>query len=656
MKKKRVAILLLFVIFVIVLAVAVILHIFPGPGTLAHLFEPKITAMPGASIGSGSSPLALLMNKPLIADFSSAPEGLYSHLTLSFLDQSRGAPESWDWDFGDNTCSDLQHPVHQYAMSGIYNVTLTVIRADGAKRSITHNDVLGAGRSPPIKVLADTLREAYLRKGSEVTFISADANSSVIIDGSSYGLPKGSIVKMRVNEEASGRATIRMGRLVSFAFPDITLFVNGTQVARGSAGDCILPAYQYFWANLSYIVRPTGGEVRQILLDGKKIRAGLDNSRIRISYQSGANGEDLTLVTYPAYFEGAAASFELSDAVIAGFEPGPEISGDAPLNVTFRDISAGYPDTWHWDFGDKTQSDEPNPSHIYSVPGAYSVTLTVSRDDQEDTIVRKKAVIVNPPRVTADFSATPLKGPAPLTIRFTDQSDNAPTSWIWTFGPNSTPRNSTIKDPVVTYLDPGTYTVFLTSGNIYGSSDITRPQFITVTDPFHTPDKVLVVKTGKRGYVEKDSVIEFTVLEHPASISVNGGNRELAEGSVVRLVAMSDQEGEIYISEGEILKFGFPDMALSIDGELVSEGTIHSIYVPAYGDFKTSLSYYLVPNSAYTYVSVSGFEVLADFDNAWIRISNLGVNSDGNLRLISTANSTYIDGATYQTVHDWVIE
>jgi PKD repeat protein len=213
-----------------------------------------------------------------------------------------------------------------------------------------------------------------------------------------------------------------------------------------------------------------------------------------------------------------------------------------------------------------------------------------------------------------------------------------------------------VKDPVVIYTDPGTYTVSLTSGNIYGSSDLTRPQYITVVDPFRIPLETILVKTGKRGYVEKDSVIEFTIKEVPATININGISRDLKKGSVIRLVAVSDQQGEIYMDKGGILKFSFPDMELYADGNLVSRGAIDSIYIPYLTDFKTSLNYYLVPNSAYTLVTENGFNVLGDLDNAWIRIANLGMNSAGNLRLTSTDNNTYIDGAANQTVHDWVIK
>ena len=51
-------------------------------------------------------------------------------------------------------------------------------------------------------------------------------------------------------------------------------------------------------------------------------------------------------------------------------------SGLAPLTSTFTDLSSGYPDTWKWDFGDNSSSNEQNPSHVYLNPGNYTISLT----------------------------------------------------------------------------------------------------------------------------------------------------------------------------------------------------------------------------------------------------------------------------------------
>ncbi len=50
----------------------------------------------------------------------------------------------------------------------------------------------------------------------------------------------------------------------------------------------------------------------------------------------------------------------------------------APAEVSFADLSLNSPDFWSWDFGDGSTSTEQNPSHIYSTPGKFSVSLTIS--------------------------------------------------------------------------------------------------------------------------------------------------------------------------------------------------------------------------------------------------------------------------------------
>ena len=45
-----------------------------------------------------------------------------------FTDASTGNPETWHWDFGDESFSNMQNPVHQFAYSGTFNVCLQVTK------------------------------------------------------------------------------------------------------------------------------------------------------------------------------------------------------------------------------------------------------------------------------------------------------------------------------------------------------------------------------------------------------------------------------------------------------------------------------------------------------------------------------------------------
>ena len=64
-------------------------------------------------------------------------------------------------------------------------------------------------------------------------------------------------------------------------------------------------------------------------------------------------------------------------SVSADFTATP-VSGTPPLKVTFTDIASGSPSSWHWTFGDGTDSSEQNPVHTYQGIGRYTVSLEVN--------------------------------------------------------------------------------------------------------------------------------------------------------------------------------------------------------------------------------------------------------------------------------------
>jgi PKD repeat protein len=173
-----------------------------------------------------------------------------------------------------------------------------------------------------------------------------------------------------------------------------------------------------------------------------------------------------------------------SESLVADFEGNPT-SGDAPLTVHFTDLSTGNPISWVWDFGDGGSSIwEQNPVYTYSQPGTYEVILAVSDAGFNiDYEIKPNYITVtgqtgNPP--TADFSATPTNGEAPLAVQFTDLSTENPTSWSWDFGDGGT---STAQNPSYEYASAGTYTVALIATNTYGSDTVTKVGYVTVTEP-----------------------------------------------------------------------------------------------------------------------------------------------------------------------------
>jgi hypothetical protein len=64
-------------------------------------------------------------------------------------------------------------------------------------------------------------------------------------------------------------------------------------------------------------------------------------------------------------------------------------SGPAPLTVAFdagqSKLAGGLPERFHWAFGDGGVSEQSAPSHTFESPGCFTVTLTITRGEEEQT-------------------------------------------------------------------------------------------------------------------------------------------------------------------------------------------------------------------------------------------------------------------------------
>lgn len=79
-----------------------------------------------------------------------------------------------------------------------------------------------------------------------------------------------------------------------------------------------------------------------------------------------------------------------------------------------------------------------------------------------------------------DFMANVTSGDAPLTVQFTDTSQNTPVMWVWNFGDGGV---SFEQSPSHTYTLPGVYNVELSAANEDGSDNEVKTGYITVLLP-----------------------------------------------------------------------------------------------------------------------------------------------------------------------------
>lgn len=69
-------------------------------------------------------------------------------LLVQFSDLSNQSNVTWHWDFGDNSTSDQQHPLHLFTNAGTYTVTLTLTNEYGCSSSYTWTDMITVFPNP----------------------------------------------------------------------------------------------------------------------------------------------------------------------------------------------------------------------------------------------------------------------------------------------------------------------------------------------------------------------------------------------------------------------------------------------------------------------------------------------------------------------------
>ncbi len=140
-------------------------------------------------------------------------------------------------------------------------------------------------------------------------------------------------------------------------------------------------------------------------------------------------------------------------APTAGFEMDATI-GCSPFTINYSDASSTNVDSWSWSFpgGTPSTSTAQNPTVVYSTPGTYDASLTVTNTAGSNTTSQSNGILVGA-STNADFTYNMTD----LTIDFDSDSDNG-IEYFWAFGDGTT---STELNPTHEYASNGYYTVIL---------------------------------------------------------------------------------------------------------------------------------------------------------------------------------------------------
>jgi predicted outer membrane repeat protein len=128
-----------------------------------------------------------------------------------------------------------------------------------------------------------------------------------------------------------------------------------------------------------------------------------------------ANATGIGTVSATSGNQSVSGSVTVYDVPVAGFNASP-ISGTSPLTVQFTDRSSNSPNSWSWNFGDGSTSNEQNPTHTYSKAGNYTVTLTVGNAAGNNTVTQANCITVLANTAPVVLNVTPTSGASNLPV------------------------------------------------------------------------------------------------------------------------------------------------------------------------------------------------------------------------------------------------
>lgn len=299
-----------------------------------------------------------------------------------------------------------------------------------------------------------------------------------------------------------------------------------------------------------------------------------------------------------------------------------------PFAVQFTSNSSGLAGTtsYYWDFGNGASSTAQNPVHIYTVPGAYSVTLIItSGNGCSDTIV--KTNYINIDGAVADITSDVINGCNQQNVCFNVSQSNS-ISFIWNFGDGTvTPGTDSI---CYTYTSPGIYEPSVILNNGAGCS---------YALPLNTIDIISYAASfeADKYYLCQNGTVQFTsvVISSVPVVSYSWNFDDPASGNLNTSTSPNPSHTfsnvGTYIIELTVINqynctFTFSDTVF------VTESPVVSIVAPSGVCPGVTIGFNTTINS------------IAPITNyAW----NFGASGAGNTSSLPTPNFTYVNSGNY---------
>lgn len=407
-------------------------------------------------------PYQVVVNKP-VADFEIIGEtGSCNSLRVLFRNRSSGA-ERWLWDFGNGTTSGQENPSVLF-LPGSYTISLTSY-FENCSSTIVRQDFI---QVDSLQADFSFIREESCLPSTVQFFDRSNQASSWLWH---FGDGKTSTAQNPIHTYEDTPTE------------DVTLMVES---ANGCTSEITraLPRFSdaRFKAQFKKGCLPHTERFTDLSSDAVSwfwnFGDGSTSTDQNPTHEYTSVGRfDVTLITKSltgCYDTIVAESIVKTGELSVDFSADSEISLCAPLVVKFNNLSVGG-ETYFWDFGDGSTSEQANPTHVYSKVGQFDVTLIGFNDvGCRDTITYENLITSQGPQ--AAFTMSDSVVCHPQEIQFTDQSASA-VYWQWFFGDGNV---SYEQHPKHTYAEPGSYAVSLLARDDNGCDQLVVFESINV--------------------------------------------------------------------------------------------------------------------------------------------------------------------------------
>jgi len=456
------------------------------------------------------------------AVFGATPLSGYAPLPVTFSNVSTPAGEltAFDWDFGDGSSSTAISPTHLYSQAGVYTVTLTASGPDGS-HSLTRAAYISVTATPTQEV---GLQGHWPLDETSGTRYDVSGRDNDLTDNNTVGYATG-VISRAADLERNDTESLSIAHSLQQG-----LAITGSLTLAGwirpesvSANMSLVSKYAYGTVNhrtyrlellssgyLRFAVSPDGAysESRDAVYGSVAFAAGtwrpvaavFDAAQQRLTLYCAGTACGTRTLTYSTLYAGtapfvlgattyngaayypfdglmddwrvysralSAAEIQALREPLALFSAAP-VTGSAPLSVSFTNYSQGTITTYLWSFGDGITSTLENPTHVYTTPGDYDVSLSVTGPTGSDALALNDYIHVGeaapddqPPQADAGPDQNAAEGDLlSFSGAITDTDTPTGHTILWNFGDGSTAFGTL--NPTHAYGDNGVFTVTLT--------------------------------------------------------------------------------------------------------------------------------------------------------------------------------------------------